>query len=64
MRPQTAATTNMKDEARIKKQIQYLEGIEKKIEDDIDNFNAQRDVAKTKDKKGVKITKEMLLEGS
>jgi len=26
----------MKDEQRIKKQLQYLEGIEKKIEDDID----------------------------
>ena len=36
MRPQTAATSTMKDEQRIKKQLQYLEGIEKKIEDDID----------------------------
>ena len=59
VRPQTAATTTKKDEERIKKRLKYLEGIEKKIEDDILEFNHQRSGHKkvSKDKKGVKITK-------
>jgi hypothetical protein len=61
-RPQTAATSTMKDEQRIKKQLQYLEGIEKRIEEDIEQFNYQR--AGRKEKKGVRLTKRMLLEGS
>lgn len=52
----------MKDEQRIKKQLQYLEGIEKRIEDDIEQFNFQR--MGKKEKKGVKLTKQMLLDGS
>lgn len=38
MRPKTAATTTKKDEARIKSKILTLEKIERKIEDDIEEF--------------------------
>lgn len=63
MRPQTAATTTKKDEERIKKQLKYLEGIEDKIERDLELFDEQR-ATKKKDKKGIRVTKAMLLEGS
>jgi len=53
-RPRTAATTNRKDEERIKKKIFTLEQIERKIEEDIDEFNNRK---KAKTQKGVKITK-------
>ena len=64
IRPQTAATTTRKDELRIKKQLQYLEVIERKIEDDIDLFNNQRKPKDAKDRKGIKLTKKMLFEAS
>lgn len=65
-RPQTAATTSKKDEDRIKKQLKYLEGIEDKIERDLELFDEQRagGPKKMKDKKGIRLTIEMLLEGS
>lgn len=66
MRPQTAATTTKKDEERIKKQLRYLEGIEDKIERDLALFDEQRagGSKKAKDKRGIRLTKELLLEGS
>jgi len=42
VRPQTAATTSKKDEERIKKQMKFLEGIEDKIERDLELFDEQR----------------------
>ena len=54
MRPQTAATTTKKDEDRIKKKLSVLEGIERKIEADLDAFDARRDHKKKE--KGRKIT--------
>ena len=49
---------------RIKKQLQYLEVIERKIEDDIDLFNNQRNTKDSKDGKGIKLTKKILFEAS
>ena len=42
MRPRTAATTTRKDEGRIKQKLKVLEQIERKIEDDIDDFNCKK----------------------
>lgn len=41
-RPKTAATTTKKDEDRIKKKIFTLEQIERKIEEDIEEFNNRK----------------------
>lgn len=41
-RPRTAATTTKKDEERIKKKIFTLEMIERKIEEDILEFNNKK----------------------
>lgn len=41
IRPQTAATTNKKDEDRIKKQLKYLEHLEEKIEKDLAKFSLE-----------------------
>ena len=38
IRPQTAATTSLADETRILNKLKYLEKIEQKIEDDLDQF--------------------------
>jgi len=40
-RPKTAATSTMKDEARIKKKMQMLEDLERKVELDIEAFNSK-----------------------
>ena len=45
-RPHTAATTTKKDEDRIKKKLKALEQIERKIELDIDEFNAKKEEKK------------------
>jgi hypothetical protein len=45
-RPQTAATTTRKDESRIKKKIVMLEQIERKIEEDIEEFNNKKNAKK------------------
>lgn len=42
MRPKTAATTTKKDEERIKKKLQILENIERKIEEDLEDFNNKK----------------------
>lgn len=42
VRPQTAATTNRKDESRIKSKLKMLEKIEQRIEEDIEEFNSKR----------------------
>lgn len=60
-RPQTAATTTKKDESRIKKKLQFLEGIERKIEEDLEEFNSRK---KPKQEQGLKVTKAMILEAS
>lgn len=62
VRPQTAATTTKKDESRIKKKLLMLENIERKIEEDLEEFN-NRKKAKTTEK-GEKVSKKMLLETS
>ena len=64
MRPRTAATTTKKDEDRIKKKIAMLENIERKIDEDIEEFNSKRKTTSNHFEKGVRITKKMLLEVS
>ena len=62
-RPQTAATTTKKDEQRIKKKLLALEAIERKIEEDLEEFN-NRKKPKDASGSGVKVTKALLLESS
>jgi ribosome-binding ATPase YchF (GTP1/OBG family) len=66
IRPQTAATSTKKDEDRIKKQLKYLEHLEEKIEKDLANFSLEGPTGDEKKvfKKGVIITKKMLLDAS
>ena len=64
MRPQTAATTTLQDETRIVNKLKYLEKIEQKIEDDLDDFINKRGDKYKDASKGVPITKTMLLEAS
>ena len=65
IRPQTAATSTKKDEDRIKKQLKYLEQIEEKIENDLAVFSFDGPAEEKKQvKKGVIITKQILLETS
>lgn len=66
IRPQTAATTTKKDEDRIKKQMKYFEMLESKIDADLEKINQQKDdeVKKRPEKKGIHITKKMLLDAS
>ena len=63
-RPQTAATTSLVDETRILNKLKYLEKIEAKIEDDLEEFISRRGDKKKADKKGVQVNKAMLLECS
>jgi len=42
LRPKTAATSSKKDEDRIKKKIWTLEQIERKIEEDLEEFNNRK----------------------
>jgi hypothetical protein len=44
--------------------MKFLEGIEDKIERDLELFDEQRGKKKVNQKRGVRVTKEMLLEGS
>jgi len=65
-RPQTAATTNVYDESRIKDKLKYLENIEMSIEDDINklretDFDAKKEKKKTE---GKRLTKKMILEAA
>lgn len=62
IRPQTAATSNRKDESRIKSKLKMLEKIEQRIEDDIEEFNSKR--KPTAQQSGVRLTKAMLLDAS
>ena len=64
VRPQTAATTSIKDETRILNKLKYLEKIEQRIEEDLEQFVNRRGDKSKDDKKGIAITKEMLLECS
>jgi hypothetical protein len=48
VRPRTAATTTKKDEDRIKKKLFTLEQIERKIEEDIEEFNSRKKAKTTK----------------
>jgi hypothetical protein len=41
-----------------------LENIERKIEDDIDEFNSKRKSGSTHPERGIKVTKKLLLESS
>jgi ribosomal protein L44E len=63
VRPKTAATTTKKDEDRIKKKLAILENIERKIEDDLEEFNNKRK-PKSSYVKGIKVTKKLFLESS
>jgi hypothetical protein len=66
-RPQTAATTTKVDEARIKKKIDMLDQLERKIELDLEDFNAKRKDAyddKKYEEMGERVTKEDILEAS
>ena len=42
MRPQTAATSTLKDETRILAKLKYLEKIEQRIEEDLEEFVNKR----------------------
>lgn len=66
VRPKTAATTTKKDEERIKQKMQALINIERKIEDDLEEFqNKRRDTkGKKDDHKGIHVTKQMILAAS
>ncbi len=61
-RPRTAATTTKKDEGRIKSKLRILENIERKIEEDIEEFNSKKKVGKQI--KGIHITKQQVLQWS
>lgn len=41
-RPRTAATSTKRDEGRIKSKLKMLENIERKIEEDIEEFNNKK----------------------
>ena len=64
MRPQTAATTSLIDESRIINKLKVLEKIEAKIEEDLDAFIQGRGDREKQKKKGIAISKKMLLEES
>lgn len=64
MRPQTAATTSLKDETRILNKIKYLEKIEQKIEDDLEEFVSRRGDKAKQNQTGIRITKKILLDAS
>ena len=63
-RPQTAATSSLRDEQRILNKLKYLEKIEQRIEQDLEEFVSRRDDKKKVGKKGVNVTRSMLLEAS
>ena len=63
-RPQTAATSSLKDETRILNKLKVLEKIEQKIEEDLEEFLGRRGDKLKEQKKGEQITKDMILEAS
>ena len=63
-RPQTAATSSLKDETRILAKLKYLEKIEQRIEEYLEEFVNRRGDKEKQDKKGIHITKQILLECS
>lgn len=63
-RPQTAATSSLKDEQRILDKLKYLEKIEQRIEQDLEEFVVRRGDKKKAKKKGVAVMKQMLLDAS
>ena len=63
-RPQTAATSSLKDETRIINKLKILEKIEQKIEEDLEEFLGRRGDKLKEKKKGLQITKDMILEAS
>lgn len=56
-RPQTAATSSLRDEQRILNKLKYLEKIEQRIEEDLEEFVSRRDDKKKAAKKGVGVTR-------
>jgi len=52
-RPQTAATSSMKDETRILNKLKVLEKIEQKIEEDLEEFLGRRGDKLKEQKKGL-----------
>ena len=64
VRPQTAATSSLADETRILNKLKYLEKIEQRIEEDLDEFVHKRGDKSKKDKKGVQLTLDMILQAS
>ena len=65
MRPKTAATTTKKDEMRIKQKLAALENIERKIEDDLIEFQERREKGakgEEKQSRGEAITESLILE--
>ena len=64
IRPQTAATTTLKDETRIMNKLRVLEKIEQRIEEDLEEFLGRRGDQIKSQKKGVQITRPMILEAS
>lgn len=61
-RPQTAATTSKFDESRIKDKLKFLEDIENKLSYDIAKLQEEED--KPTVKKGVRVTREMILKAA
>lgn len=56
-RPVTAATTNLKDESRILNKLKVLEKIERRIEEDLEEFCGRRADKQKANKKGIAVTK-------
>ena len=64
IRPQTAATTTLKDETRIQNKLRVLEKIEQKIEEDLEEFLGRRGDHIKSQKKGINITQKLILDSS
>ena len=64
IRPQTAATSSLADETRILNKLKYLEKIEQRIEEDLDQFVHRRGDALKKEQKGTYVSKVLILEAS
>jgi len=62
VRPQTAATTSLNDEVRIISKLKYLEKIEQKIEEDLEQFVYRRGDKEKKNKKGIRLTKQLIVD--
>lgn len=60
----TAATSTLRDETRILNKLKFLEKIEQRIEEDIENFINKRGDEDKKKIEGIAITKQLILEAS